>query len=416
MLKLVKYLGEFGWEPVVYTADEAEYPIHDESLFKDIPSGTVAWRKKIWEPYDLYKKLIGQKKEEKVYSGFLSENKKPSFSQKASVWIRGNFFIPDARKFWIKPSIKFLLKKLKQYPVDAMISSGPPHTTHLIARGIKRKLNIPWIADFRDPWTQIDFYDQLMLTRFADRKHHALEKSVLKEADVVETVSWHWADDLEKLSGRKIDVITNGYDEDDFSAEHSAPDESIGKKFILSHIGSLNADRNPKNLWKALNELCNEAENFRNDLVIQLVGKNDHSVYVAIEENGLKQNLQRIDYVPHAEVGKLQQRAAILLLLVNDTPNILGIIPGKLFEYLAAKRPVLVVGSTLGDSARIIKETNAGFVFDFDEKEKMKNTISDLYRKWKAGELKLNSENIEKFSRRSIAQQFAEKLNTMIKI
>ncbi|MFI5134679.1 MAG: hypothetical protein ACHQD9_02380, partial [Chitinophagales bacterium] len=166
-LKMVKYLPQFGWQPIVYTAKDAEYPIHDPSLEKDVPKEAEVIRQKIWEPYDLYKKFIGQKKEEKVYSGFLSEKKKPGFAQRASVWIRGNLFIPDARCFWIKPSRKFLISYLKKNPVDAMVSTGPPHTTHMIALGIKKKLNIPWIVDFRDPWTQIDFYNQLHLTRWA---------------------------------------------------------------------------------------------------------------------------------------------------------------------------------------------------------------------------------------------------------
>ena len=408
VLKLVKYLRQNNWEPVIYTADEAEYPILDASLAKDIPEGVTVIRKKLWEPYSFYKKFIGQKKDQKVYSGFLSENKKSSFAQKVSVWIRGNFFIPDARCFWIKPSVRFLSEYLKQNPVDAIISSGPPHTTHLIARGVKRKTNLPWIADFRDPWTQIDFYEQLMLTSVADAKHKRLERSVLKEADKVITVSWNWAKDLEAIGKRKIEIITNGFDEDDFSASGSTQPDT---KFSLSHIGSLNGDRNAENFWVALKELCNDDAQFKTDLIIRLIGKNDFSVYQSIEQNGLNKQLEKIEYIPHSETGKYQQRSSVLLLFLNNTPNVLGIIPGKLFEYLAARRPILIIGNSNGDSARIVTETNAGAICGFDEKEKMKATIKDFYTRWKKNELTVSAAAIEKYSRKTIAQKFAVLLN-----
>jgi len=410
VLKLVKYLRQNNWEPVIYTADEAEYPILDTSLAKDIPEGVTVIRKKLWEPYSFYKKFIGQKKDQKVYSGFLSENKKSSFAQKVSVWIRGNFFIPDARCFWIKPSVRFLSEYLKQNPVDAIISSGPPHTTHLIARGVKRKTNLPWIADFRDPWTQIDFYEQLMLTSVADAKHKRLERSVLKEADKVITVSWNWAKDLEAIGKRKVEIITNGFDEDDFSATDSTQPDS---KFSMSHIGSLNGDRNAANFWRALKELCSDDAQFKNDLVIRLIGKNDFAVYQSIEQNGLQAQLEKIEYIPHNETGKYQQRSSVLLLFLNNTPNVLGIIPGKLFEYLAARRPILVIGNSNGDSARIVTETNAGAICDFDQKEKMKATIKDFYTRWKKNELTVSAAAIEKYSRKTIAQKFAVLLNEL---
>lgn len=419
MLKLVKYLREFGWEPVVYTAKNAAYPVLDPTLEKDIPEGIKIYRHKIWEPYELYKKLIGQKKERAVYSGFISENNKASFLQKLSIWIRGNFFIPDARCFWIQPSIKFLVSELKKDPVDAIISSGPPHTTHMIAMGIKEKLNIPWLADFRDPWTCIDFYDQLMLTRRADAKHRRLEKQVLLNADVIVTVSRHWAEDFKKLSGRKIEVVTNGFDEDDFQINPEAGYHGTGggmhRKFTIAHIGSLNKDRNHSALWEALKELCEEHEDFREKLVIQLIGKNDFSVYADIEKNQLNSNLQRIDYLSHNEVGVYQQQASVLFLPLNDTPNVLGIIPGKLFEYLAAGRPILLIGAVEGDSAGIVKEANAGVVCDFTDQSKIKTEIFRMFSLWKEGKLQVEGKGVEQYSRRKIAEKIAGLLEVVSK-
>jgi hypothetical protein len=201
-LKFVKYLREFGWEPIVYTPENPEAPATDTSLLKDIPANITVIKQPIWEPYNLYKGFIGQKKEEKINAGFLSEKKKPGLAEKIAVWIRGNWFIPDARRFWIKPSVKFLSEHLRGNPVDVIVSTGPPHSMHLIALKLKKKLNIPWLADFRDPWTTIDFYDKLMLTKSSDKKHKGLELEVLKNADKVVTVSWNWSKDFKKILNR----------------------------------------------------------------------------------------------------------------------------------------------------------------------------------------------------------------------
>jgi len=209
-LKFVKYLREYGWEPVVFTAEGGEVPVIDDSLKKDIPENIEVIYGPIWEPYTAYKRLIGQKKGDKIQTGFLTENKKPKTTEKLSIWIRGNLFIPDARKFWIKPSVKSLSKYLKENNVDAIVSNGPPHTTHMIALSLKKKFDIPWLADFRDPWTNIDFYDKLLLSKWADKTHHKLEDEVINLADEVVTVSPNWAKDFLEQSKRKFQVIYNG--------------------------------------------------------------------------------------------------------------------------------------------------------------------------------------------------------------
>ena len=241
-LKFVKYLNEFGWEPIIYTPENPEVPAIDNSLIKDVPEGLLVLKTKVWEPYSAYKRFVGRKKNDSIKAGFLSEKKNPSFTEKIAVYVRGNYFIPDARKYWIKPSIKYLLEYLKDNPVDVMVSTGPPHSMHMIALGIKEKLNIPWLADFRDPWTNIDFYDKLMLSSSADKKHKRMEQQVLKTADQLVTVSWNWAKDFEDLGAGKTEVITNGFDPEDFENNK----ENSSEKFEIIHIGSMNKDRNPK--------------------------------------------------------------------------------------------------------------------------------------------------------------------------
>ncbi len=410
-MKFTKYLREFGWEPVIYTVSNGEYPVMDESLLKEIPADVETIKTPIWEPYSFYKRFTGRKKGERVYSGFINENKKESFTQKVSVFIRGNFFIPDARKFWISPSIKYLRKYLKNNPVDAMVSTGPPHTTHLIAMGVKEKINVPWVADFRDPWTNIDFYDQLRLSDWADKKHRRLEKEVLKKADKVVTVSWSWADDFRRIGNRQdIEIITNGYDEADFADESPA----LTEKFTICHIGSMNKDRNPLAFWTSLKELLTKHPTFKEKLEIVLVGQVDFSILQTIEKNDLSPFLTKIDFMPHSEVVKEIRKMQLLLLPINDTPNVAGVLPGKLYEYLGAKRPVICLGPQSSDSAKIIEETKAGIRVGYDESDRLTAYLENSFQTFlQTGAVSVKNEGILRFSRKNLAKAYSELLNKL---
>ena len=216
-----------------------------------------------------YKKLTGRKKNDKINSGFLSEKKKSVFFEKLSVWIRGNFFIPDARKYWIKPSIKLLKTYIQENNVDVIISSGPPHSTHLIAKDLASTYKIPWIADFRDPWTNIDFYNDLLLTKWADSKHKKLEKSVLENANVTLTIGETLASELRELGAKKVEVVENGYDLNDIKQDTISLDD----KFTIAHIGSFTPSRNIDSFWMAISELIKEDESFSNSFELKLIGK-----------------------------------------------------------------------------------------------------------------------------------------------
>ncbi|MBK7311249.1 MAG: glycosyltransferase family 4 protein [Sphingobacteriaceae bacterium] len=409
-LKFVKYLREFGWEPVVYTVENGELPEIDASLEKDIPKGVTIIKTPIWEPYNAYKKLIGQKKDQKINAAFLNENKKTSSLNNFAVWIRGNFFIPDARKFWVKPSIKYLNNYLQKNKVDVIISSGPPHSMHLIAKALKQDHpNIKWIADFRDPWTNIDFYKDLKLTSWAYKKHKRLEKEVLLESDAVISVGQLMSDELAAIIGTqntKFKVITNGYDEDDLVKTQIEKD----KKFSIAHIGTLVKTRNPKVLWKVLSELVNENEAFKNALEIKLVGKLDIAVKESIEEHKLSPFVNKIDYMPHDKVIEEQQRSRVNLLLVNQTPNAKSILTGKFFEYLSAGAPVLAIGPINGDVAFILKETKAGMISDFNDHTNLKKNVLELFH---SQSITRNEDTIKKYSRKNLTKKLSEILNEL---
>lgn len=409
-LKFVKYLRGHDWEPVVYTPANPEAPVNDDSLRKDIPPGLTVLKTSIREPYGFYRRLTGMKSDEKINAGFLSERKKPGMAEKLSIWIRGNFFIPDARRFWIGPSVKYLSRYLKENPVQAVISTGPPHSMHMIAKGIKKNTGIPWLADFRDPWTGIDFYDQLRLSALADRTHKRMEREVLITADRVVTVSYHWAEDMKQLCSRHIDVVTNGFDPDDFPVNTPEPDA----KFSITHIGSLNKDRNPLFLWKSLKEMCSENQGFAGDLEIKFIGKTDVNVIDDLEKHGLIPYLVNVPYLPHDEVLDMTMRSRVLLLPVNQTPNMLGIIPGKIFEYMAARRPILCIAPPEGDSAAIIREAQAGCVVAFDDTEGLKSALRGFYNGYRQGIKGTLTGNIDHFSRKKLAGNIAGILDEMI--
>ena len=411
-LKMSKYLPENAWQPVIYTAEDAEYPVEDPSLEKDVAPETEVIRRPIVEPYSFYKKFLGIKKGEKVKAGFINEGaKKTGWKENLSVWLRGNLFIPDARCWWIKPSVKYLTRYLKEHPVDAIISTGPPHSMHLIARALHKKFNIPWVADFRDPWTDIDFYKDLKLTRYADRKHHRLENQVLTEATRVVTVGWDCAKGLESHGAKDVIVITNGYD---FDCPILETDENLSQRqqetslFTMSHIGIIGANRNPETFWQAIAELDLSIK-------IRLIGQVDNSVLESIKRNNIEKYVEIISYIPHNQVIEEQKKSDVLLLFVNNTPNAKGILTGKLFEYMASGRPILCIGPENGDSARILNETQTGVTIGFDDKEKMKSVILDLYKKYQENQLVTNDiQAVEKYSRRNLTKDFVNILNEIV--
>lgn len=412
-LKMSKYLPENGWQPVIYTAENAEYPVEDLSLEKDVCPEAEVIRRPIIEPYGFYKKFLGIKKEQRVKAGFINETgNHKAWKERLSIWIRGNLFIPDARCWWVKPSVQYLKSYLKEHPVDAIISTGPPHSMHLIALKLKEALGIPWIADFRDPWTEIDYYDDLHLSRWADKKQHKLEYKVLTEADRIVTVSWTWAKGLGRLGNRNVRVIQNGYDWDFELTENKEP---LSDEFSLTHLGIIGQARNSPTLWQVLRELKNELDGFGKSLKIRLIGQVDQSVVESLNVCGLMENTEIITQVPHNMVKRFQDSSQVLLLLVNNAPNAKGILTGKLYEYLASGRPILAIGPEDGDAAKLLEETQAGTIIDFDNKDKMKMAIKSLYHNYLEHNLTSNkSIETEKYSRRALAEEYARLIDKTI--
>ena len=408
-LKLVKYIRQFGWEPVVFTAENAHYPSIDHSNEGDIPKDVEVIKQKIIEPHSLYKFLTGKKQEANVNDVFYTKKEKSGIIHRFSIWVRSNFFIPDARYLWIKPSLRKLQAYLKEHPVDAIISSAPPHTCTRIATLLKRKLGIPIILDFRDPWTQIDYFKQLQLTSGALAKHQRMEQEAFDAADKILIVSPSWKKDLESIGAKNVEFHYNGYDSDDFK---NLKYELSTTKFTLVHIGIMGFDRNPKVFFEVIKELCHESNEYQNDFELLLVGQVDYSVKETYTNLGIEKNVTFAGSVPRNKALQYIAQSPVLLLLLNQQENAKGRIPGKVFEYLAVRRTILCLGPENSDVAKILSSSRSGVNIEYDNHNALKQALKDLYDQWKKGELtEPIDSDIEKYSHQHLARKMAGYLN-----
>ena len=402
-VKFAKYLPSEGWQPVIYTPLNPEAITVDESLLDEIPPQVEVIRRKIFEPYNIYRALTG-KKGRTAQSGEVNpiNSQEKSFTQKVAMWIRGNMFIPDPRCFWIGPSVRFLKEYLKEHPVDIIVSTGPPHSMHLIARKVARATGIPWVADFRDPWTKMFYFKHLALSPWAQRKHVRLEKMVLDDASVVVAVSPLVQDEFKAMTTTEVDLITNGFDEDDFAAKPQRDEY-----FSITHTGLFASDGNPDILWKVLAEKCRRDSKFKKLLRIRLAGKTDKQITESIVAAGLGENLEDLGYCNHNAAVCLQKSSSLLILPLRKEPEYRATLPGKLFEYLASERPILGIGQTDGAMARIISQTQAGFVFGWEDSASISRYIDLCWERFRNGTLKADTHDIGSFSRRSLTHRMA---------
>ncbi|AYM99796.1 glycosyl transferase family 1 [Chryseobacterium sp. 3008163] len=405
-LKFAKYLPEFGWKPIIFTPENPSYPLIDESLMKDVPKDLEIIKTKIWEPYQLAEKL--NKSNKKFKAGQFDVGNNQSWKSKLSIWVRGNFFIPDARVFWVNPSVKFLEQYLKINKIDVVVTSGPPHSLHLIGLNLKKKFpNIKWIADFRDPWTEISYYKHLKLTNKSDKKHRQLESEVFRNADITLATSYTDAENFRK-NGANAVCITNGFDESDSSNSKTLKPSNSQAKFTLSYIGVLEQLRNPENLWKTLDDLVKTNNDFAENFKLKFVGRIDDKILSSIENSNLKNHIDNLGYLSHDKA--IDEMANSSMLLITNFPNdsSKGIIPGKIFEYLATGKQIISFGPNDADVSKILNETKAGKHFGYHDSETIKQFISEKFELWKARNLLENTGNIEQFSRRNLTKQLSK--------
>ena len=403
-LKFVKYLPDFGFQPIVYIPENPSYPIIDENLLSEVSNETIILRNKIVEPYQ-WASFLSKNKTKKISSGIIPNKKKQTFLDQLLLSIRGNIFIPDARVLWVKPSVKYLEKYLSENGITTIITSGPPHSLHLIGLELKQKLNVKWVADFRDPWTTIGYHKAFKLLEFAANKHKQLENKVLNNADLILVTSPSTRAEFKKITSKPIEVITNGYDVEKIG------NQIVDKKFSLAHIGSFLSERNPRILWESISELIRENPLFASHFQLKLIGAISQEVLDSIALFQLQNYVLNLGYVSHDEAIVHQKKSQVLLLIEINSEDTKSIIPGKLFEYLVSERPIIGVGPKGCDFAEIIIDTNTGVFVDYSEKEKLKNYIANYFSLFLEGNLKSNGVGLQKYSRKNLTEKLANLLN-----
>lgn len=400
-LKFVKYLRDFGIEPIIYTPLNPTYPMVDTHIADDLPQDLTLLKTKIWEPYSLAS-LFSKEKTKKISAGIIP-SKKLSWMDKCLLWVRGNLFIPDARILWVRPSVRFLTDYITTHNIDTIITTAPPHSIHLIGLHLKEKFpSLRWIADFRDPWTNIGYHSQLLLTAKSARKHLSLEQKVLQTADTLIVTSPSTQREFQAKTQKPIVLITNGYD-DTFTEKIP-----LSPSFLLSHIGSLLSERNPETLWKVLGEMIQENTDLRKDLRICLAGKVSEEVFASIDKYGLSSFLEYKGYLSHTEALTLQRTSQLLLLLEINHPKTEGIIPGKLFEYMASQRPILALGYQHWDVKDIISQTQTGTTLSVTDANAIKQAINHYYTLYKDNKLHSQPVSIESYHRKTLTQKLSK--------
>ena len=408
-LKFVKYLPQAGFKPYVFTPKNPSFAVQDQSLLKDVPVEAEIIHFPIWEPYEAFFKLssfFGDKSKSAKPTALVS-GKKKSFFQNISTWIRGNFFIPDPRVFWVKPSVKFLEKYLAENNISTIITTGPPHSVHLIGYRLRKKnKSLRWLADFRDPWTEWGFLDSLMVGKIARKVHKRLENKVLSTADEIITITPFYVRRFETLSKRNVRLLTNGFDEDDFKNIAYRKNE----KFLIWHVGIINEKCDPRPFILAVVALMEQNQDFKSNVVIEFIGEVHPDIKSFVQNYpALSTVIRYTGNIPHKELISRYGESSLLLLILNGYKNAEGYLPGKLFEYVATGLPVFAVGPTDGDAAALLKETQAGYMFESGDHQGMIDRLEIEFNNWKLSDqplVKQSASNI--YSRQAITQKLAK--------
>lgn len=407
-LKFVKYLPQYGWQPYVFTPENPAFAIKDESLMKDVPDEAEVIHFPIWEPYEAFftvAKWFGTKATAKPTA--LVSTSKQSLFQRVSTWIRGNILVPDPRRFWIKPASNFLDEFLRENDIRTIITTGPPHSIHLIGLRLKKKdPSINWIADFRDPWSEWGFLDTLKVSPFVRNIHRKLERKVITSADHVVTITPFYVRQFERLSGRKVTLLTNGFDEDDFAQVQY----TRSPQFLIRHVGIVNEKCDPRPFMTAVENLCREEADFKNLVLIEFVGDVHPHFHEFVEQRDLLRSITKFTAsVPHKELIRRYGESSLLLLVLTGYKDAEGYMPGKLFEYLATGLPILGVGPTSGDAASLLNTTTVGKMVDGDSVNDIALAIKQRFHEWKnSSDPLVQKSSVDQYSRRAITGQLTK--------
>ncbi|MCX7877643.1 MAG: glycosyltransferase family 4 protein [Ignavibacteria bacterium] len=404
VLKFVKYLPLYGWKPYVLTVKDGDFPARDESLLNEIPPDVKVYRTKILEPYSLYRKFRGLKKSSAIdVENIPAEGGRFSIKEKIVNFIRSNFFIPDARIAWKRYALKEGLRVIEEEKIDLIYSSSPPYTCSLIARDIKRKTGIKWVAGFRDPWT--DFLNTPKRYGIARRIDRKMEHSVFREADAVDVVCSGIEEDIvskySDVNRNKIFIIPNGYDESDFPVREN---EVKNNRFTVTYTGSMYGVRNPSTFLKALEELYEEGFISPENITLNFIGRFGKEIRHMLDNSLFRKSINVVNYVSHSESIIYLLNSDALLLIVDDTKDVSKIITGKVFEYIRAKKPIIAIGMKDSDMEKLLSETGCGRLSSHNDVDTLKDIIKEYYTSFRngIGGCNFNDEAIRNYSRQKL--------------
>lgn len=405
VLKFTRYLRTFGWEPVVLTVNPVSYPALDASMMDEVPAGMAVYRTSFFDPLQWYARLTGKPVSTAIKSGSLSNMK--GWKDALSLWVRANLFVPDSRIGWVPFAVAKGKQLIEEKGLDMLLTSGPPHSVHLTGWLLQRMTGIPWVADFRDPWTEINYYHELPHLGVVKKLDAFLERLVLRSASRVVTVSPYCRTLLlDKVSERKSDfhIIQNGFDPADFVPKAPPLDADT---FWITYTGSLYLPRNPTPVWKVLGSLFNEGKTPR--LKVRLVGSVDPQILSQLQKMGFEDRVHHVPYVPHHEAIAYTRQSHVLLLSIEDFKHNESVITGKMYEYLASGRPVLGVGPVQGDAARLLESTKGGVLFDWKDEDGIASWVLQQYAAWEAGTpiAGATKENVAPLSRKTQTGELA---------
>jgi glycosyltransferase involved in cell wall biosynthesis len=420
--KFARYLGEFGWTPIMLVPENPEYQALDESLAKELPADLIIRKARIFEPYDLYRKFTGVKKGVSLDVTVNKRDAKKSLKQRVAEFIRATLFIPDARIGWYRNAVAEGMKITKEYPISMIYSSSPPYTVSLVARKISKLSGIPWVAGFRDPWTGFESStpNRWFLPKAIDKK---LERSVFTDAKMVDVA---WEGIREDVRGKYLEIpaskfvhIPNGFDSADFP-EHDIIKRAVrqrSEKFVITYSGSLYGPRNPKTFLEAIRKLIASGSVEKEKLHLRFVGRFGPDIHEMLDAPHVASMVEKIDYVAHSRAVELVQDSDALLLIVDDTATVGAIVPGKVYEYLGAMRPLIAFAPPDGAIGELLKETNGGKAIAQSDSDSAATYIKTLYDAWQRGEQTssvMKTDLISKYERREQTRCLAEVFDSLL--
>ncbi|MDH5598026.1 MAG: glycosyl transferase, partial [Cyclobacteriaceae bacterium] len=405
-LKFVKYLPQFGIEPIIFTPENPSFINKDESLLSEVRDSVEVIRFPIWEPYNLFSKVKGSKK---AHQKEVNIQGKKSLFEKIALWIRGNLFLPDPRLFWIKPSVSFLKDFIPDNEIKLIITTGPPHSIHLIGKRLRKKLKIKWFADFRDPWKDWDLLDEFYPTFFSKWYHKQKESQVLNTCDQAITIGWEMQKMFEESTDKKVHVITNGFDQDDFEINSTV--KVPGKSpIMIRHIGSVDDLRDPMPFLFTLKNYLKDYE----AVSVEFIGNVSGNLIRKVQEDSVLKNLVIFrEYVPFSELKKIYDSTDVLLLILAQNKSSKLNVTGKIFEYIASGCPVLAIGDVSGDAAKIINNTKCGVICDWKDTQFMEEQIDKIIQ----GKFTftVNSETVNSLTRKNLTKKLSELIANELK-